>query len=143
MQSLSGISKGRAKKHDTKDRRRQAKERFEGMQRQIRHSLPFQIPAEPRIYLAESKFGPKHAPRLKKAARQAVEDRLLATISHNGTITHAGIPNPNYAVDSDIPRYAAIRFPNCVSGNEAQRLLDQVRELRDVRSTASFFLPAY
>jgi hypothetical protein len=67
------------------------------MQRQIRHGLPFQIPAEPRIYLAESKFGPKHAPCLKKAVRQAVEDRPLAMIAHNGTITNAGIPNPNYA----------------------------------------------
>jgi hypothetical protein len=47
--------------------RRQAKERFVGTQR---HGLPFQVPAEPRIYLAESKFGPKHAPRLKRAARR-------------------------------------------------------------------------
>jgi hypothetical protein len=143
MQSQSGISKRRAKKHDAKDRRRQAKERFVGTQRQIRHGLAFQAPAEPRIYLAESKFGPKHAPRLKKAARWAVEGRPLATIPHNGTITHAGIPNPNYVADSDIPRYAAIRLPNCVSEDEAQRLLDQVRELKDVRSTAGFFLPAY
>jgi hypothetical protein len=73
------------------------------------------------------------------AARQAVDDRLLATIAHNGTITHTGIPNP---ADSDIPRYAAIRFPNCLSGNEAQLLQDQVEELKNVRSTAGFF-PAY
>jgi hypothetical protein len=45
--------------------------------------------------------------------------------------------------DSDIPQYAAIRLPNCVSEDEAQRLLDQVKELKDVRSTAGFFLPAY
>jgi hypothetical protein len=44
--------------------KRQVKERFVGMQRQIRDGLPFQVPAELRIYLAESKFGPKHAPRL-------------------------------------------------------------------------------
>jgi hypothetical protein len=67
------------------------------MQRQIRDGLPFQVPAEPRIYLAESKFSPKHAPRLKKAVRQSVEDRPLAMIAQNGTITHAGISNPNYA----------------------------------------------
>ncbi|KAF1937286.1 hypothetical protein EJ02DRAFT_437975 [Clathrospora elynae] len=54
----------------------------------------------------------------------------MTTIAHNGTITHAGIPNPNYVADSDIPRYAAIRFPNCVSGNEMQRLPDQVKELK-------------
>jgi hypothetical protein len=113
------------------------------MQRQIRHSLLFQVPAEPRIYLAERKFGPKHAPRMKKAARQAIEDRPLTTVPHNDTITYAGIPNPNYVADSDIPRYAAIRFLNCVSEDEAQRLLDQVKELKDVRSTAGFFLPAY
>jgi hypothetical protein len=100
-------------------------------------------PAEPRVYLAESKFGPKHAPCLKKAARQAIEDSPLTTIPHNGTIIHAGIPNPNYVADLDIPRYAAIRLPNCVSEDEAQRLLDQVNELKAVRSTAGFFLPAY
>jgi hypothetical protein len=143
MQSQSGISKRQAKRHDAKDRRQKAKELSVETQRQIRHGLPFQVPAQPRIYLAESKFGPKHAPRLKKTARQAVEDRPLATIAHNGTITHAGIPNPNYTVDSDIPRYAAIRFPNCVSEDEAQRLLDQVKELKDVRSTVGFFLPVY
>ena len=104
MQLQSGISKRQAKKHDAKDRRQQAKDRFVEMQRRIRHSLPFQVPAEPRIYLVEYKFGPKHAPRLKNAARQAVENRLLAAITHNGTITYAGIPNPNYAADSDIPR---------------------------------------
>jgi hypothetical protein len=76
------------------------------------------------------------------SARKAVEDRSLVTIAHNGTITHAGIPNPNYTADSDIPRYAAIRFPNCVSGNEAQMLLDQIEELKNVRSTAVFFLPS-
>jgi hypothetical protein len=124
MQSQWGISKWQAKKYDTKDRRQKAKELFVETQRQIRHSLPFKVPAEPRIYLAECKFGLKHVPRLKKAARQAVEDGLLATIPHNGTITHAGIPNPNYVAESDIPRYAAIRFPNCVSEGEAQRLLD-------------------
>jgi hypothetical protein len=64
-------------------------------------------------------------------------------IAHNGTIAHACIPEPDYAADSDIPRYAAIRFPNCVFGNDAKRLPDQVKELKDVRSTASFFLPAY
>jgi hypothetical protein len=143
MQSQSGISKRQARKHDTKDRRLKAKALFVETQRQIRHSLPFQVPAQPHIYLAESKFGPKHAPRLKRAAQQAVEDRLLATIPHNGTITHAGIPNPNYVADSDIPRYAAIRFPNCVSEDEAQRLLGQVKELQDVCSTAGIFLPAY
>jgi hypothetical protein len=136
MQSPPGISKRQAKKRDTKDRRRQAKERFKVTQRQVRHGLPFPVPAEPRIYLAESKFGPKHVPRLEEAARQAVEDRPLTTIPHNGTITHAGIPNPNYVADSDIPRYAAIRFPNCVSEDEAQRLLDQVKELKDVRPTS-------
>ena len=82
------------------------------MQRQIWHGLPFQVPAEPRINLAESHFGPKHIPCLKKAARQAVEDRPPAMIAHNGTIIHASIPNPNFAADSDIPRYAAIRFLN-------------------------------
>jgi hypothetical protein len=80
---------------------------------------------------------PPHPPQ-----PQAVEDRPLSTIPHNGTITHDGIPNPNYVAESDIPQYAAIRLPNCVSGNEAQRLLDQVKELKDVRSTAAFFLPA-
>lgn len=40
-------------------------------------------------------------------------------------------------------RYAAIRFPNYVSEDEAQRLLGQVKEVKDVGSTASFFLPAY
>ncbi|KAF1839330.1 hypothetical protein BDW02DRAFT_593690 [Decorospora gaudefroyi] len=108
MQSQSGISKRQTKKHDTKDRWQKTKELF-------------------------CKFGPKHVPRLKKAARQAVEDRPLATIPHNATITHADIPNPNYVAESDIPRYAAIRPPNCVSGNEAQRLLDQVRELKDAK----------
>jgi hypothetical protein len=73
MQSQSGILKRRAKKHDAKDRRQQAKERFVGTQRQIRHGLAFYVPAELRIYLAESKFGLKYASRLKKAARQAVE----------------------------------------------------------------------
>jgi hypothetical protein len=104
MQSQSGISKRQAKKQDTKDQW-QAKERFEGRQRQIGHGLPFHVPAEPRIYLA--------------------------------------IPNLNYAANSDILWYAAIRFPNCVSGDEARRLLDQVKELRDVRSTAGSFLPMY
>ncbi|KAF1937278.1 hypothetical protein EJ02DRAFT_437972 [Clathrospora elynae] len=64
---------------------------------------------------------------------QANQTRSLATIAHNGTITHAGIPNPNYAADSDIPRYAAIRFRNCVSRNEAQMLLDQIEELKDAK----------
>jgi hypothetical protein len=52
MQSQSGISKRQAKKQDTKDKKRQAKERFEGTQTQIRHVLPFHVPAEPRIYFA-------------------------------------------------------------------------------------------
>jgi hypothetical protein len=116
MQSQSRISKRQAKKLDTKDRRRQTKERFEGTQRQIWHGLLFQVPGEPRIHLAKPKFGPKSGPRLKMAARQAVEDRPLITIAHNSTITYAGIPNPNYAAHSDILRYAAIRIPNCVSG---------------------------
>jgi hypothetical protein len=55
------------------------------------------------MYLAEFQSGLKHAPRLKKAARQAVEDRPLATIAYNGTITHAAIFNLNYAANSDIP----------------------------------------
>ncbi|KNG46897.1 plasma membrane calcium-transporting atpase 2 [Stemphylium lycopersici] len=38
----------------------------------------------------------------RKAVLQAVEDRPLAMITHNGNITHAGIPNPNYAAGSDI-----------------------------------------
>jgi hypothetical protein len=97
------MSKRQVKKHDTKDRQRQAKERFEGTQRRLRHGLPFQVPAERRIYLAESKFGPKHAPRLNKAARQAIKDKPLATITHNGTITPAAILHLNYAVNSDIP----------------------------------------
>jgi hypothetical protein len=80
-------------------------------------------------------------PRLKKAARQDVGDRLLTTIAHNCTITHAGVPNPDYVADSDIPRYAAICFPNCVPSNDAQRLLDQVKELKDVRSRASLSQP--
>jgi hypothetical protein len=103
MQSQSGISKRQAKKSDTKDRRQKARGLFLETQRQIRHGLPFQVPANLRIHLAETRFGLKDAPRLKKAARQAVEDRPLATVAHNGTITHAGIPNPNYAADSDIP----------------------------------------
>ncbi|KAF1937082.1 hypothetical protein EJ02DRAFT_426953 [Clathrospora elynae] len=57
----------------------------------------------------------------------------MTTIAHNGTINHAGIPNPNYVADSDIPRYAAIRFPNCVLGKEAQKLLDQVEELKNAK----------
>ena len=48
---------------------------------------------------------------------------LMIHDPHNDTITYASIPNPNFAADSDIPRHAAIRFPNCVSGNEAQGLL--------------------
>jgi hypothetical protein len=80
VHSQSGISKRKAKKHDTIGRQRQAKEWFAGTQRQIRHRLPFQVPAEPRIYLAESK---------------------LATIAHNGTIIHAAIPNLNYAAHGD------------------------------------------
>ncbi|KAF2633007.1 hypothetical protein BU25DRAFT_87477 [Macroventuria anomochaeta] len=119
----------RQKKRDgIKNRRRHAKE----AQERIRYNLPFQVPAQPRIYLAKSKFGPKQAPRLGKAARKAVEDRPLTTIAHNSTVTHAGIPNPNYAADSDIPRYAAIRFHNCVPENEAERLLAQVKELKDM-----------
>ncbi|KAF1993396.1 hypothetical protein P154DRAFT_582851 [Amniculicola lignicola CBS 123094] len=70
MQPQSSTSRRQAKKRETKDRRRQAKEQFMEMQRQIRHRLPFQVHAEPRVYLAESKFGPKQAPRLKKAAQQ-------------------------------------------------------------------------
>jgi hypothetical protein len=143
MQSQSRISKRQAKKQDTKDQQWQAQERFEGTQRQIRHGLPFKVPAERRIYLAESKFGPKHAPCQEKAAQQAVEDRPLATNAHNGTITYAAIPNLDYTANRDIPRYIAIRFHKCVSGDEAQRLLDQVKELKHVRSTANFFLPAY
>jgi hypothetical protein len=115
MQSQSGISKRQAKKQDTKDQQWQAQERFEGTQRQIRHG---------RIYLAESKFGPKYAPCQEKAAQQAVEDRPLATNAHNGTITYAAIPNLDYTANRDIPRYIAIRFHKCVSGDEAQRLLD-------------------
>ncbi|KAF1935315.1 hypothetical protein EJ02DRAFT_471283 [Clathrospora elynae] len=57
----------------------------------------------------------------------------MTTIAHNGTINHAGIPNPNFVADSDIPRYAAIRFPNCVLGKEAQKLLDQVEELKNAK----------
>ena len=83
------------------------------------------------------------APRLNRAARQAVENRLMNVIAHNATITYASIPKPNYVAGSNILRHAAIRFPNCVSEDEAQRLLDQVKELKDVRSTAGFFLPAY
>jgi hypothetical protein len=100
-----GICKRQAKKQDTKDQQWQAKERFEGTQRQIRHGLPVHVPAEPRIYLA--------------------------------------IPNLNYAANSDILWYAATSFPNCVFGDEAKRLLNQVKELRDVHSTAGSFLPMY
>ncbi|KAF1934583.1 hypothetical protein EJ02DRAFT_429216 [Clathrospora elynae] len=45
----------------------------------------------------------------------------------------AAIPNPNYVAYSDIPRYAAIRFCNCVPENEAQKLLGQVKELKDAK----------
>ncbi|KAF1828977.1 hypothetical protein BDW02DRAFT_191512 [Decorospora gaudefroyi] len=69
------------------------KQRFVGTQRQIWHGLSFLVSAERRIYLAKSKFGPKHAPRLKKAARQAVEDRPLITIALNGTTPASRTPN--------------------------------------------------
>jgi hypothetical protein len=118
MSLRSGVSKREARQQATEYRRRQAKQRFEKMQTQIWHDLPFEVPAKPRIYLAKSPSGPKHVPRLPVAARQVVQDRPLLTIAHNGTITHAGIPNPNYVADSD-----------------------QVKELKDVRSTAGFFLP--
>jgi hypothetical protein len=51
------------------------------MQRQIRHDVPFQVPAKPRIYLVESKFGPKHAPRLKKAAKPPQYDNFYTVES--------------------------------------------------------------
>lgn len=143
MQSQLRISKRQAKKQDVKDRRKQAKEQFVSIQRQIQQSLPFQVPTEPRIYITECKFGPKHILRLNKEAQQAIEDKPLVTIPHNGTITHAGIPNPNFMANSDIPRYAAIRFSNCVSMEEAQKMLQQVKELKDVSSIAGFFLLAY
>ena len=76
--SHPGISRRQAKGYGIKDRRRQAKE----AQKQIRCCLPPQVPAEPRIYLAKYKFGPKQAPRPGKAARKAVEDRPLITIAH-------------------------------------------------------------
>lgn len=122
---------------------RKLKQQAASIWRQIRHGLPFQVPTQPRTYLAKSKFSPKHAPRLKRVARQAVEDRLMAAVAHSGIITHTSILNPNYVADSDIPRYAAIPFPKSLSGNGARRLLDQVKEPKDVRSTASFFMSAY
>ena len=66
----------------------------------------------------------------------------MATIAHNSSITYAAIPNPNYVADSDIPRYAAIRFCNCLPKNEVQKLQRQVKELKDIRSTASIFCRA-
>ncbi|KAF2702584.1 hypothetical protein K504DRAFT_465688, partial [Pleomassaria siparia CBS 279.74] len=76
--------------------------------------LPFLVPAEPRLYLAELAFGLKLAPRLGKANRAKVEGRTITTIANNGSITYVGIPNLNYIAGADISRYAALCFGRCI-----------------------------
>jgi hypothetical protein len=116
--------------------RRQAKERFVGTQR---HGLPFQVPAEPRIYLAESEFGPKHAPRLRRTghrlSRTGRWPRLLITA-----------PSPTLASRTRTTRPTPTRrntlqnvFPTAALGTRHRGSCIS----KDVRSTASIFLPAY
>ncbi|KAF2702393.1 hypothetical protein K504DRAFT_496206 [Pleomassaria siparia CBS 279.74] len=143
MASCAGISKRQAKKLATKDRRQQGKHHALEAQREIRLRLPFPVPAEPRLYLAESAFGPKLAPRLGKADRAEVEGRTMTTIANNGSITHAGIPNPNYVAGADIPRYAALRFGRCIGPDIARQLLEHVKVLQEVCVQASLLSQAY
>ncbi|KAF2702442.1 hypothetical protein K504DRAFT_539601 [Pleomassaria siparia CBS 279.74] len=122
-----------AKKLATKDRRQQGKHHALEAQREIRLRLPFPVPAEPRLYLAKSAFSPKLAPRLGKADRAKVEGRTITTIANNGSITHAGVPNPNYVAGADIPQYAALRFSRCISPDIARQLLKHVKVLQEAR----------
>lgn len=48
----------------------------------------------------------------------------------NGSISIAGIPNPNYRADAEIPCFAAVRFPKSVLDEDQLLLLSQIQELK-------------
>jgi hypothetical protein len=94
MQPQSGISKRQAKKLDTKDRRRQARDRFEATQRQIRHSLLFQVPAEPRIYLAQCLGGMACSGFLRLATSSTCAQETSSFSPNSNCISSRLTPEP-------------------------------------------------
>lgn len=66
----------------------------------------------------------------RREEQQHIRHRLR---SHNSTITHAVIPNPNHVHGREIPRYAAVRPASCVTSGEAMDLPERLRSLKKPR----------
>ncbi|KAF2024095.1 hypothetical protein EK21DRAFT_118108 [Setomelanomma holmii] len=131
--SSPGMSNPAAKKLAWRRNQQQAKADSKASQKAIRDSLLFEVSAEPRLHLVESRHGPRQRPQAPKSEWPALMQRDLDTIRHTASITHAAIPNPNYADGADIPRYAAIRFADCVSAEQGQALLALVESMRSLK----------
>jgi hypothetical protein len=84
------------------------------------------------LHLVESEFGSRQGPRLRKADPSAAQEKPMAMIPRNGSVTHTAIPKPNFVEGRGIPGYAAVRFTDCASQEEAGRLLGQVQALKRI-----------
>ena len=83
------------------------------------------------MHLVESAYGPRLWPASKMLSDRPRKIDPWPQFP-NGSITYAAISNPNFVKGCEIPRYAAIRFTNCVSPDKASRILAQVQALREV-----------
>jgi hypothetical protein len=118
----------------------QGKDKKQAGQELICRQLPFQFNNNPRVHVCVSKFGPKSEPRTRpdkaeKGQRKtwsALESRTLEDVLHNGSIAFAAIPNPNYVLGTDTPRWAAFRIPKCVPPDLQAVMERHVHRLEEV-----------